>query len=107
MKRPVIALSALLLAGLAGCSSPSPDQAFVSSVRESSNVEAITESSDQDLVTLGKTVCETFQDVGVDKGLPLFIDKAQTYGIDASAAGGISGAAVAAYCPEFSSFFTG
>ncbi len=107
MKRPLIALSALLTLALTGCGSPNPDDAFVSTVRESVTVPAVTESSDEDLVTLGKTVCDTFNDIGVEKGLPLFVQKAKSYGLDASNAGGISGAAVGAYCPEFSEFFTG
>lgn len=105
MKRTATAVSAVLLLALTGCGSPSPDQAFVSTVRESVTVPAVSEASDEDIVLLGNTVCDTFENVGFEDGLPMFIENAKGYGLTAKDAGAISGAAVGAYCPEFSDEF--
>lgn len=108
MKRLGIAMSALLLLSLTGCSGgQSADDAFVSTVRESVDVPAVEQATDSDLIGLGKAVCQTLKDDGFEDGLPRFIDQAAGYGIGASDAGGIAGSAVGAYCPEFSDSFTG
>lgn len=107
MKRPGLVAPALLLLALTGCSSPSVDDAFVSTVRESVDTPAVAQSSDEDLIGLGKTVCRTFSDNGFEDGFVLFLKTAKNAGMDTSDAGRISGAAVGAYCPEFSESFTG
>lgn len=105
MKRTAIVVVAALLLALTGCGSPSPDQAFVDTIRESVQAPVVADATDADIIDLGTNVCETFENVGFNEGLPLFIQKAKGYGLTAKDAGAISGAAVGAYCPEFSANF--
>lgn len=98
MRRAMILLLPLLL--LTGCSAPTPDTAFVSTVKES--VPVLADSNDQELVALGEQVCALFDDYGFDAGFVEIVSEWKDAGISTGEAGTIIGAATGAYCPEYS-----
>jgi hypothetical protein len=101
MKRALVVLVSVLL--LTGCAAPTADSAYLSTVRES--IPALADVPDEDLTGLGAKVCDLFDTGGFTDGLTEFIARAKDYGFTAKEAGGIAGAATAAYCPEYSDGF--
>lgn len=88
---------------LAGCAQTSPADAFISSVRES--VPQFAEATSAEITDLGEQVCGVIDAGDGYDGLVAFIEDAKQSGLSATEAGSVAGAAVAAYCPEFSELF--
>lgn len=98
MKRAIVVLLPVLL--LAGCSAPSADDAYLSTVRES--IPAFEDAPDDELIELGKGICDLFDDYGFDAGFDEFVSES---GESSDSAGAVAGAAVGAYCPEYADEF--
>jgi hypothetical protein len=101
MKRALAVLVPVLL--LTGCAAPTPDDAYLSTVRES--IAAVASSPDEDLIRLGNQVCDLFDAGGFTDGMIELIRLAKENGMTAAEAGKLAGAATGAYCPEYADNF--
>lgn len=101
MKRTAIALCATLIAlAVSGCSTSAgnPDEAYLSAVRETAPELAGTPEDDAELIRLGKQMCDLFDQYGYETAY----ERVVTGATNPTQASVVAGAAVGAYCPEFS-----
>lgn len=100
MKRPAIAAAALFVLTLTGCASggATADDAYLSTVRETAPDLAGTPDDDAELIRIGQRMCEMFDEYGYDEAYEAVVTDAT----DPTQAAVVAGAAVGAYCPEFS-----
>jgi hypothetical protein len=101
MRRAIAVLLPVLL--LTGCAPTTPDAAYLASVRES--IPALQGVADDELTSLGHSVCDLFDAKSFDAGMVSVIVQMKKIGLTAKDAGAIAGAATGAYCQKYSSDF--
>jgi len=96
----ILAVTALLLTG---CSTTTPDDAYLETIRESApELEAV---DDTELIGLGHDICDMFDQRGFNDGMIELVSLAKNSGINAGGAGRLAGAATGAFCTEHAENF--